>query len=299
MSFKCLIGLHSWNGCKCSACGKIQDKFHTWNGFKCSTCNQYNSKLATSSLVELSIKGEAKKVKEAIEAKADLQTKDSNGFTAYLQAASMGHIEIVKLFIEAGISVNQKYVGNNNKTITLLHVASYCGRIEMVEYLLSIGAEVDIKDEFNDTPLFNAVVNKKTEVVKVLLRNGAYPHSQCRKNFTPYQYAVEAKLYDIIPIFEDHFNNHQTQITNHSQIGKHPKLNPDYCPICGRMMIENSHNLEILSAMGFSECNTCGISYASLTGHQTSNMTAVEKCREIGYKVSIQPGGYGVYSIRD
>ena len=28
MSFKCSIGLHSWDGCKCSDCGKIRDSEH-------------------------------------------------------------------------------------------------------------------------------------------------------------------------------------------------------------------------------------------------------------------------------
>ncbi len=40
MSFKCKIGLHSWNGCKCSDCEKIRDEQHEWNGCKCSKCGK-------------------------------------------------------------------------------------------------------------------------------------------------------------------------------------------------------------------------------------------------------------------
>jgi hypothetical protein len=40
MSFKCKIGLHSWNGCKCSICGKIRDKHHIWGEFKCTICGK-------------------------------------------------------------------------------------------------------------------------------------------------------------------------------------------------------------------------------------------------------------------
>ena len=40
MSIKCKIGLHSWEGCKCSACGSIRDAHHAWDGCKCSKCGK-------------------------------------------------------------------------------------------------------------------------------------------------------------------------------------------------------------------------------------------------------------------
>ena len=49
MAFKCKIGLHSWNGCKCSECEKTRDEQHDWSKDceKCSKCgkkreNQHN-----------------------------------------------------------------------------------------------------------------------------------------------------------------------------------------------------------------------------------------------------------------
>ena len=81
--------------------------------------------------------------------------------------------------------------------------------------------------------------------------------------------------------------------------GQPPKLDPDYCPICGRRMKQNSHNIQILSDMGYSECYTCDISYSGFTGHQTSKKSVAEKCRKIGYKVSNQGSSNGVYRIRD
>lgn len=40
MSFKCNIGLHTWDGCKCSECGKIRDSEHdvAADCGKCSKC---------------------------------------------------------------------------------------------------------------------------------------------------------------------------------------------------------------------------------------------------------------------
>jgi len=42
MSFKCKIGLHSWNGCKCSECEKTRDEQHDWSKDceKCSKCGR-------------------------------------------------------------------------------------------------------------------------------------------------------------------------------------------------------------------------------------------------------------------
>ncbi|MFZ4771413.1 MAG: hypothetical protein ACOYLO_14615 [Ferruginibacter sp.] len=42
MTFKCKIGLHSWDGCKCSECSKTKDVGHDWSKDceKCSKCGQ-------------------------------------------------------------------------------------------------------------------------------------------------------------------------------------------------------------------------------------------------------------------
>ena len=42
MAFKCKIGLHSWNGCICSDCGKTRDEQHDWSKDceKCSKCGK-------------------------------------------------------------------------------------------------------------------------------------------------------------------------------------------------------------------------------------------------------------------
>ena len=42
MSFKCNVGLHSWDGCKCTECGKIRDAEHEVSADcgKCSRCGE-------------------------------------------------------------------------------------------------------------------------------------------------------------------------------------------------------------------------------------------------------------------
>ena len=40
MSFKCTLGFHTWNGCKCTVCSKIRDEQHDLSNDceKCSRC---------------------------------------------------------------------------------------------------------------------------------------------------------------------------------------------------------------------------------------------------------------------
>ena len=42
MTFYCKIGLHSWNGCKCTKCSKVRNEEHDWSRDcdKCSKCGQ-------------------------------------------------------------------------------------------------------------------------------------------------------------------------------------------------------------------------------------------------------------------
>lgn len=42
MSFKCKLGIHTWNfGCTCSECGKVREIKHSWNyGCKCTRCGK-------------------------------------------------------------------------------------------------------------------------------------------------------------------------------------------------------------------------------------------------------------------
>lgn len=40
MSLKCKLGLHSWDGCKCSDCDLIRDEQHDWKGCKCAGCGK-------------------------------------------------------------------------------------------------------------------------------------------------------------------------------------------------------------------------------------------------------------------
>lgn len=73
----------------------------------------------------------------------------------------------------------------NGKNYSPLMNASYFGNKELVEYLCSLGAEVNKKGDHGETPLYLACDNK--EICQILLENGADPNciitSPCSDKF--------------------------------------------------------------------------------------------------------------------
>lgn len=72
-------------------------------------------------------------------------------------------------------------IENNNWCVTssnaakfsLLHKASYDGRLDIVEYLVGKGADKEAKDQNNDTPLHVASLHGHLAVVRYLVEKGA------------------------------------------------------------------------------------------------------------------------------
>ena len=79
-------------------------------------------------------------------------------------AARYGYKEIVELLISEGADVNAK----DENSWTPLHFAARHGHKEVVELLIAKGADVNAKNNFEDTPLDVA----RTEAADLLLKHG-------------------------------------------------------------------------------------------------------------------------------
>ena len=91
------------------------------------------------------------------------------GESSIQHAARYGNIEAVKQHVAAGTDINAyggKYDG------TALHEAAAQGHKEIVELLISKGA--DLKEKYKDgtTPLDEAIVEKHTEIADLLRKHG-------------------------------------------------------------------------------------------------------------------------------
>lgn len=89
---------------------------------------------------------------------------------AFLLYAQMGMLDVVELFVQAGMPLTTK---NPDDDFTALHQAATYGRLEVVTYLVGQGAAVDAEGKHGETPFIWAAWNGHLEVVKYLREQGA------------------------------------------------------------------------------------------------------------------------------
>lgn len=120
-------------------------------------------------LLEAVKRNDTARVQSLIEAGANVDAADSNGFTPLILASVRGYDAIVELLIRAGASVDTA----DNGDATPLLVASSKGRSSIVERLIQAGANIDAADSNGTTPLLLASARGYNATVESLIRAGA------------------------------------------------------------------------------------------------------------------------------
>jgi len=86
------------------------------------------------------------------------------------EAAHSGNLERVKALLESQPELLEARADNGG---TPLHYAAYGIQIEMMDFLLKKGADINAKDNERDTPLVWVVANGKKDSAVYLLEKGA------------------------------------------------------------------------------------------------------------------------------
>lgn len=116
--------------------------------------------------------GDVEQIKKVLVSGADLSIPDSYwGMTPMELAVEKKRVDIVQLLLDFGDSPNSVSVSSP------LHLASQVGSSEIVFLLLRNGAYVDFQHEDDWTPLFEAAQAGHIEVVKLLVDAGANPNA--------------------------------------------------------------------------------------------------------------------------
>nr|XP_015840312.1 PREDICTED: ankyrin repeat domain-containing protein 17 isoform X7 [Tribolium castaneum] len=89
--------------------------------------------------------------------------------TPLMEAASAGHLDIVKLLVKHGADVNAQSTSGN----TPLMYGCAGGHTKVVEFLLEHGANVEDHNENGHTPLMEAASAGHVDLAKILLKRGA------------------------------------------------------------------------------------------------------------------------------
>eukprot|EP00754_Rhynchopus_humris_P045212 Rhum_TRINITY_DN4707_c0_g1::Rhum_TRINITY_DN4707_c0_g1_i1::g.15441::m.15441 len=110
---------------------------------------------------------------------------NSDAMLPMYHAATAGHLEVVRILIDAGANVNKQHLG-----YTPLSQAALNGRISVMKLLLEHGADVDY-DTLGQSALIRACADTSdTAAIECLLDNGANVH-KTHKDCTPLYFAAE------------------------------------------------------------------------------------------------------------
>jgi ankyrin repeat protein len=119
---------------------------------------------------------------------ADLQQVAVKLFNKEVACTPEQEVSLCKELIDRGIPLNIK------GTRTPLHNAAFVGDLELMKKLVDEqGLEINAKDKYGETPLFYAIRADKKEIVEWLLSNGADANSVSHDGQTPLHYAVMYK----------------------------------------------------------------------------------------------------------
>jgi ankyrin repeat protein len=87
---------------------------------------------------------------------------------------------------------------------TPLHTASEEGHLELAEWLLDSGADVNVHDMKQNTPLHLAAIRGRLDLVRMLLKRGAEVQARGINGYTPLFSAVEGGNLDVVRLLLDH-----------------------------------------------------------------------------------------------
>lgn len=118
---------------------------------------------------------------------ANIDLKSRRGKTALCYAAKHNSLETIKVLLAHASKKTVELPGLNR--MTALIVASTMGHIEAVRLLLEAKASVKKKDKFSRTALLQAVQNGHADVAALLLRHGADVSQPDSSKNTPLHYA--------------------------------------------------------------------------------------------------------------
>ncbi len=132
-------------------------------------------------------KGDLKKVKEIIGRDPnEINVQDAQGFTPLHLASGKGHIEIVEFLLNHGADIELEIFNG----VTPLMLAAQYVTNETIKTLLEHGAKVNHKDENGRTALHDAAMYSGKEVINLLISYGADVNARDQHQSTPLHQAA-------------------------------------------------------------------------------------------------------------
>lgn len=131
---------------------------------------------------------------------ADINTPTKiDGFKPLHLAAINGDLHTAKLLLSAGVDVDTKIDSgwSLNKSWTPLMFAIEKGHTEMVNFLISRGANIETQNQEGGTPLIVASYNGHPDIAELLIKKGAQVNTSTRTGHSPLGFAVMQNHFEI------------------------------------------------------------------------------------------------------
>jgi len=134
-----------------------------------------------------------------VEAGANLELKNKEGYTVFMQATKIADKDLCNLLIEHGVQFNIQ----DNEGSSPLHKAIQRGDKEFTTLLIEKGAGLDIQDSKGLSPLHLAIESKQTDICTLLMEKGAPLDMQNNEGFTPLHLAIKQGDKDLTALLID------------------------------------------------------------------------------------------------
>jgi len=141
-----------------------------------------------------------------LEAGSDINGFDSHGWAPLLHAVVAEHAsaEFVEWLIGEGADVNVREKG---KRWSPLHFAASEQKLDLVEALISKGAQVDAEDIYGNTPLAECISHSSqssptSKIAQALIEAGANIKKKNANGISPLDLAVEMEMFDIVDLLK-------------------------------------------------------------------------------------------------
>ncbi len=137
-----------------------------------------NQERLNSELIDAVFNQDINNVKLLLDAGADVNAVNEYGFTNLYYAASECNMEIVQLLMSRGadpnLSGNPQTLNDGAKPLHgIAHIPIENACYPIAEFLIKRGADVNAKDNLNDTPLHHAAFRGNSTLISIFIRNGA------------------------------------------------------------------------------------------------------------------------------
>jgi len=132
----------------------------------------------------------------------DVNAEYGAGLSPLYAASNSGQVDSARVLLDHGADVNAKVTGYSN--FTPFHCAVYKGHLELTQFFLEQGANLNVRSSRQNTPLDSALDRGHLEIARVLLDHGADPNVKGPGDWTPYQVATRRGYHDIVQLLLEH-----------------------------------------------------------------------------------------------